>query len=213
MIDMNTLFAVLFLLSPMVSKTPVPQDTLNDINLHFTIGATSGGNVTQPGFTAGGKIEYLITHPLVVRLSGDYGFSDIIGREFPNGTLKSTELAFEALAYRGRNEYFIYLGLGVVKSFSKFSPDQIDMFYFDNIEVDSLFESGNLVGIDMSGGWGYRFILGGRYREKYSLEFGFQETRPDFTFLITRPDRKFAEVFRESKVTTFWVKTGYLIPL
>jgi len=205
--------AVLVLLSPMVTKHQTPQDTLNDFNIHITAGATSGGDVTEPGVNGGGKLEYLLTHPVVIRLSGNYGYSNIKSHDLPYGSLKNYDFAFEALAYRGRQSYFIYIGLGLVKSFYDFSPDQKDSFYFDNIEADSLFDSGDLNGIDMSSGWGYRFILGGRYKKKFSLEFGFQETRPDFKFRVTRPHEKFADIIRESKVTTFWVNIGYLIPL
>ncbi|UCD16643.1 MAG: hypothetical protein JSV44_09290 [Candidatus Zixiibacteriota bacterium] len=212
---MNTLFLTALLLSPMISPNPAVQDTLDDLNLHIVAGGNMGGEVTDAGPEFGMKVEYLLLHPIVVRLAGSYTFAEIKGTGVPDGDKRTLDAALETFVYRGRGDYFIYLGIGIVRSFNSFRPDAFKDFSFGNREIDTLLIDGRLSGIGLDNGWGYRAVFGGRYKEKYSLEMGLQTTWSDFVFRIEHPDENLPgiAVFRASKLSTVWITIGYIISL
>lgn len=212
---MNTLLLAAFLLCPMIHQQPEPWDTLNDLNVHVVAGANMGSKVADPAPEFGGKLEYLLIHPIAVRVSGHYSFSNIGSFDIPSGSRESFDLSFEALAYRGRDDYFLYLGAGLVRTFNNYTPDRFDDYTFNNEQYDSLMRVGNLTGVDLDDGWGYRIIAGGRYKERISLEMGIQRVWADFGFHLDNPDPRmpYVDIYRDKIHATAWLTIGYIFAL
>ncbi|SYZ73801.1 exported hypothetical protein [Candidatus Zixiibacteriota bacterium] len=204
---MHQLLMVLFLLNPIVPKNPVAQDTVEVTNIHFTVGARVGGELLKPGPEAGVKLEYLLTHPVIVRVSADLNTAYVSNFRFPEGRKKSLDLAFETLAYRGRDKFTVFLGLGAVLSLSSFDlhkqmPDSV-------FPVDTLVSPSQIYKTRIENGYGYRIILGFRYQVHYSFEFGFQEIRPNFSFWSRDTEGQYI-IYRKAKLSTLRFTIGYL---
>jgi hypothetical protein len=202
----ETLF-ILFMLNPIVSKNPVVQDTVAVTNIHFTSGLRAGGDMLKPGPEFGIKFEYLLAHPVIVRVSADFNTAYANNIRFPQGRKKSIDLSFETLAYRGRKEFSVYLGLGAVLALNSFDlkRQMSDSLFPSNFAISpsEIYET------EIDNAYGYRIILGMRYRVHYSFEFGFQEMKPQFTFRGRDSIGTFT-MYRPSQMSSLRFTLGYL---
>ncbi|MBN2226282.1 MAG: hypothetical protein JW763_02860 [candidate division Zixibacteria bacterium] len=213
---MNTLLLAAILLCPMIHHQPEPWDTLNDVNFHIVSGMNMGSEYSDPGPEFGAKLEYVLIHPIAVRLAGNFTFSSAGSHDLPDGERKAFDLSLEALAYRGREDYFIYLGVGLVRTFNTYRPDRFDDFRFNNEVYDSLLDAGSLLGVKLEDGWGYRVVAGGRFKEHYSLELGIQRVWADFDFLLDNPGdprMPYIDIYRDQIYSTAWLTIGYIFTL
>jgi len=206
----------LLLFSPMVTEQEIQWDTLNVLSLHIVAGGNVGSSGTDPGAELGIYGEYLVWHPIVMRAGANIDISKVTDFDIGRGTQTSFCISAELFTYRGKGDYFIYIGAGPLYSFSWYSPSSFDRVTFRDYRTDTTFKDITIIDADMSGSWGYTAFLGGRYKQKYSLEFGFRVTEPDFVFLTHWPSTDEplqANIYREKKISTLWVKIGYIFAL
>lgn len=204
---MNALLLTLVLLSPIVSRNPVEQDTLATFNIHIAAGARTANDIIKSAPEFGAKIEYLLVHPLVLRTSVDYSFSSLKNSRYPLGDRRSFDIAAEAFVYRGRKKLTAYLGVGAVYSVNSFNAEGR---YMDTIftVTDTIVRS--ISRIEIEDKYGYRFMLGVRIQERYSLELGYQETRPNFLLYSPQENDKYNVYYRPSKLSTLRITLGYI---
>ena len=169
---MYSLLLTTLLSMPIYPLNPTVQDTVATHVIHITAGAVGPNEVASagPDFTL--KNEFLIHHPVVVRAGIEYRFGSMSSKRFPHGHLQALTLATSVLYYRGTNRMTGYLGAGVVYVMSGLK--------MKTAVADSLFRAEDVTGIDLSNTLGYRFLLGLRYRNSFSLEISLTNTRPDF---------------------------------
>jgi hypothetical protein len=152
----------------------------------------------------GVRIEYLVLHPIIIRASADLNMAKVKNPRFPSGQRRSADLAVEALIYRGRKRFTSFIGVGAVYS--------VNGFHLDRQLADPLLDSLEVVKTDIENRIGYRIFLGFRYREHWSVEIGFQETRPDFSFKINGMGDGYNYLYKKSDLSTLRLTVGYLIP-
>jgi hypothetical protein len=202
---MNELILAMFLLAPIVSKNPVAQDTIAAANIHLTAGVRPGNYIIGEGVEGGLKFEYLLFHPIILRASADYSHSNMESFRYPDGKIQSLDVSTEAILYRGTKKLTAYLGGGVVYSFNHFDlKKQLE---------DSLFTNSGIYNTDIENKYGYRLTMGFRFREHYSLEFGYQESRPNFMFHGVSTAGKRVIIYKESKLSVVRFTVGYLFSL
>ncbi len=201
---MQELILTLFLLAPIVPRNPVAQDTVADANIHFIVGVRPGTNMVNLSPEVGVRIEYLVIHPIVIRASADLNAARVENPRFPSGQRRSADLAVEALIYRGRKRFTSFIGVGAVYS--------VNGFHLDRQVADPLLDSLDVVKTDIENRFGYRIFLGFRYREHWSMEVGFQETRPEFSFRVNGTGGGYNYLFKKSDLSTLRLTIGYLIP-
>ena len=204
---MHQILLIMFLLNPIVPKNPVAQDTVDVTNIHFTVGARAAGDMLKPGPEIGLKFEYLLTHPIIVRVAADFNTAYVSNLRFPEGRKKSLDLAFETLVYRGQKKFTVFLGLGAIINLNSFSLRR--QMADSAFPSDTLIVPSQIYETRIENGYGYRIILGFRYRVHYSFEFGFQEVRPKFSFWA-RDDEGDYVLYRKSKLSTLRFTIGYL---
>lgn len=213
---MTAILTALLLISPMVTEQQIQWDTLNVLSLHVAAGGNVGSSITDPGMELGVYGEYLVWHPIAVRVGGNFDMSKVNDFDIGRGTRASFCFSTEVFTYRGKGDYFIYLGAGPLYSFNWYDPDSFDRVTFKDYKTDTTFKDISIVDADISGSWGYQAFMGGRYKQKYSFEFGFRVTDPDFIFLTNWPSSEGplqANIYREKKISTLWVKVGYIFAL
>ncbi len=204
---MNAMLLTMILLSPIVSKNPVEQDTLATFNIHIAAGVRTANDIVKSAPEFGAKIEYLLVHPLVLRTSVDYGFSSVKNSRYPLGDRRSFDIAAEAFIYRGRKKITAYLGAGAVYSVNSFKAEGR---YMDTIftVTDTIVRS--ISRIEIEDKYGYRFMLGIRIQEKYSFELGYQEIRPNFLLYSPQESDRYNIFYRPSKLSTLRITLGYI---
>ena len=207
---MHSLILTLFLLSPVVSKNPVEQDTLAALNIHLAVGIRPANDITKAGPELGAKLEYLLIHPVVIRTSVNYTYSGIADGAYPLGDQTSFDIAAEAFVYRGRRKLTAYLGMGVIYSINGFEADGS---YKDTVVYNDESVIRDISKIEIEDKYGYRFTLGLRVQEKYAFELGFQETRPNFLLYNPLGPDRYNIFYRPSKLSTLRFTFGYVIPL
>ncbi len=213
---MTAYLLTLLLLSPMVTNQQTQWDTLNVLSLHVVAGGNVGSSLTDPGAELGLKAEYLVWHPIAMRVGGNFNMSGVNDFDIGVGTQESFNVSAEVFTYRGKNDYFIYLGLGALYNFGWYDPSSFDGVKFYDLKTDTVYKDITILDADMSGSWGYLAFLGGRYKQKYSFELGFRVTKPDFVFLTQWPSPdgpRLAEIYRPKQISTMWVRIGYIIPI
>lgn len=204
---MYSLMLTVLLLAPIISKNPVIQDTVNDINFHLTLGVRPGNYIQQCGPEIGAKLEYLLFHPVIIRSSADFNSAYIDDDRYPKGRRNSIDIAFETLIYGGRKRLTSFIGAGLVYSINFFDYDIYSGYGLDDIIGDRIIDK---TGLDNQ--YGYRLIMGFRFHEFYSLEFGYQESRPNFAMTGHNGDDNFT-IYKKSKSSTVRLTVGCLIPL
>jgi hypothetical protein len=204
---MNAMLLTMILMSPIVSKNPVEQDTLATFNIHIAAGLRTANDIVKSAPEFGAKIEYLLVHPLVLRTSVDHSYSSVKNSRYPLGDRRSFDIAAEAFIYRGRKKLTAYLGVGAVYSVNSFKAEGN---YIDTIftVTDTIVRS--ISRIEIEDKYGYRFMLGIRIQEKYNFELGYQEIRPNFLLYSPQDNDRYNIFYRPSKLSTLRITLGYI---
>jgi hypothetical protein len=190
---------------PMYPINPVKQDTLNMMNMHFSIGITAPNGLVKTGVEFSAKYEFLIVHPLVLRVAADYRISRMKHVRYPEGTVYGPLLSLEALYYRGTNRLTGFIGGGAVLALYAHSPSQAvaDSLELHHDITDTGFKRVN----------GYRLTFGLRFHRTYSLEVSITDVRPSFVYSTDLGDGSYSRRYEKARFNDFRVSFGYLLPL
>ncbi len=199
---MHEILMAFVMLAPIVSKNPVEQDTVAITNIHLTVGYRPANDILSQGGEAGVKFEYLLFHPVIIRSSVDYNFSDLKSRRLPEGQNQAVDLSVEALIYRGAKRLTAYFGGGLVYS--------LNHFKLKKQLTDSLFANSAIHKTDIENKYGYRVIMGFRVREHYTLEFGYQESHPSFMFWGHSLSGNRFIIYKDGELSTLRFTLGYV---
>lgn len=196
---------VLFSFSPVVIVPPIVYDTANAYSLNIYGGMQSPNRDLRTAFEFGGKMEFLVVHPYILRFGIDYSEANVTDPFAPRGRKTSINFNVDALAYRGRMGVISYVGLGLA-------------FGINNIEVapktlDSLQTHLGVTHVSLKNAFGYRVLMGLRFEEQFVFEVSFQQANPDYVY---RRDIGTDEYSLENIKGTFAVarvNLGYLFKL
>jgi len=204
---MHALLLTTLLALPMYPVNPVKQDTLNIMNLHFSVGATAPNGLVQTGIEFSTKYEFLAAHPVMLRLAVDYRLSEVKHVRYPAGLIYGPLFSLEALYYRGTNKLTGFVGGGAVLAMydhhtSRAAADSL-----------KLAENGGIsdVGLDRTNG--YRLTFGLRFQRTYSLEVSITDVRPSFIYTTNYPNGSYGRRYDKARFNDFRVSLGYILPL
>ncbi len=199
---MQEILLALILLNPIVSKNPVKQDTLALTNIHFTVGYRPANDMVGYGPEVGAKFEYLLFHPIIIRGSVNYSSCEVKNFRLPEGKNDAFDFCAETFLYRGTKELTAYFGGGLVYS--------LNHFQLTKQLSDSLFSQSSIYKTNIENKYGYRVIMGFRFREHYNFEFGYQESRPNFMFWGYSPDNHKIIIYKDGKLSALRFTLGYI---
>ena len=202
---MLAIICAAFLTLPLYPLNPVEQDTVSTINLHLTAGVSSHSGMISAGPELTAKFEYLFNHPFIFRSSLDYIYGEIKSNNYPNGTMHRQSLSTEVVYYRGTKKITAYLGLGIVYGRGIFNLS--DSSFFDD-ETDGIPQE-----INVGHALGYRFLMGLRFKHKYSIEVTITEISPSFIYFRRTSATSYSEEEFEFRANYFKVSLGYLFKL
>ncbi len=193
------------LLLPIAPLNPIEQDTLATDNLQFAIGLSTPNGILDAGPSAALFYEYRPLHPWIVRAGVEYRYGEVSGALNPNGELNSYTFSLEGFYYRGSGNWIGYIGGGGLLALNSYNLGSVD--------ADSLFAIEGVTDVEMSQSFGYRILLGLRYKTDYAIEIRVSEVRPDFIFeTATGPNSTRFET-RQTKTSTISLSFGYILPL
>ena len=190
---------------PMYPINPVKQDTVDMMNMHFSIGITAPNGLVKTGVEFSSKYEFLIVHPLVLRVAADFRISRVSHVRHPNGTVFGPLLSLEALYYRGTNRLTGFIGGGAVLALYDHSTSQS--------VADSLELHYNITDVGFKRVNGYRLTFGLRFHRTYSLEVSITDVRPSFVYSTDLGDGSYSRRYEKARFNDFRVSFGYLLPL
>ncbi len=202
---MLSIICAAFLALPLYPLNPTAQDTVSSINLHVTTGVISQSGMISAGPELTLKFEYLLTHPFIFRSSLDYTYGEITTRTYPNGAVHRQSLSSEVLYYRGTKKMTAYIGVGVVYGRGTFILDDNDYFNSSTLGTPQEIKFGDA--------FGYRFVLGMRFKHKYTIEVGVTEISPSFIYTRSTGTNAFSEEIFEFRANYVKVSLGYLFRL
>lgn len=202
---MLTLLLATWLALPLYPLNPVEQDTLNQMNVHFTVGVNGPNKIADPGLQFSAKYELLIAHPILLRGTADYGFQDLSARQFPDGRLHSLALAGDVLYYRGTDNLTGIVGLGVVlyNGFIRLE-DGTGSLTVNDMQVTDLSVNPRL---------GFRATFGLRFSRNISLELAITDVRPTIVSTGRISDNSYREITERIKLNEVRFSLGYLFSL
>lgn len=202
---MMSLWLAAWMALPIYPLNPVEQDTLNQMNLHLTVGLTSPNKIADPGLQFSAKYELLVVHPLVVRFSADYGFQELRTQQLPDGALHSLIISVDALYYRGTDELTGFVGLGAMLYQGFFRLDRgVDNLTIDDLSIDDLSFRPHV---------GLRGTLGLRFSRNFSLELAVSEVRPTLVTTGRVSEVRYREITEQVKLHDVRLTLGYLFSL
>jgi outer membrane protein W len=190
---------------PAYPLNPIEQDTLAPVNLHFTVGINGPNGFTSAGPEATIKYEVLMVHPLVARIAFEYRFGETRSRLYPNGKLHGATLSLVALYYRGTYKLTGYVGAGLLYTFHHFRPS--------SAAADSLRNNYSISDVSLQPAFGYRIVMGLRFRHTYSLEVGVTEVNPNLAFTEQLAQNRFAVSKERIRMSEVRITIGYVFAL
>ncbi len=202
---MLTLLLATWFALPLYPLNPVEQDTLNQMNVHFTIGVNGPNKIADPGLQFSAKYEFLVAHPIVLRGAADYGFQDLSSRQYPDGRLHSLILSTEALYYRGTDNLTGFVGLGAVfyNGFIRLD-DGIGNHTINDMQVTDLSVRPRL---------GLRATFGLRFSRNISIELAITDVRPSIVSTGRVNSASYREIAERIKLNEVRFTLGYLFSL
>ncbi len=200
---------IVMLLSAMMTFSnyplnPVEQDTVASSNIHFTAGLNGPNGILGSGFDASLKYELLLVHPYIVRTAVEIRRSTIINKSYPEGYILATTFALEGLYYRGTNRLTGFIGIGMVYVVSSVKQDEDD-------KLRLLLDDG-INGVRIKDTFGYRLIVGARFKKSFSLEVAITEIKSDFIYISRISQASFLEESERTRMSNIKVTIGYLLP-
>lgn len=184
---------------------PVEQDTVASSNIHFTAGVNGPNGILGSGFDGSLKFEMLMTHPYIVRAAAELRKSTIINMSYPRGYILATTFALEGLYYRGTNRLSGFIGLGLVYVVSSVKQNEADKL--------RLFLAEGVNDVQIKDTFGYRLILGARFRRSFSLEIVITELKSDFIYITRISQSSFIEETIRTRLSNIKLTFGYLFSL
>lgn len=190
---------------PVFPLNPLEQDTVHTANIHLTGGFRGPNGVVSwgPEMTAG--YELMIHHPVIVRGLAGYKFGRVTSALYPNGDVHAATLAADGLYYRGTDELTGYVGFGLLYVFH--------YFYLTRSAADSLGANHSIDKVRLLPAPGYRFTLGLRYHQRYSVEVSITEVRAEFSYRRRYGRAVISEMTEGVRLNDFRVTFGYLMPI
>lgn len=202
---MSPLILAALMALPLYPLNPTEQDTINHMNLHFTVGFNGPSSVVSGGPEITTKWEWLISHPFILRTALDYRYGSIKTATFPDGTMHRGLLSAEVIYYRGTNRLTGYLGAGMVYSMNQFS--------ISDAAADSLRENFEITDVSVNDVLGFRITAGLRILKSYSLEVGITEIRPKYVYTRQYTSERYSISSEQFRFNDFRVSVGYLFTL
>ena len=202
---MYVLLIAIWLMSPAFPLNPVQQDTLNNVNIHLTVGISGPTRLITPGPEVTAKYEVMFHHPFVLRVAFDYRYGKMNSNLYPKGIFHGTTISADIFYYRGTNKMTGYLGIGVV--------------YVKNIVTlpnnlsESMYITDNIIDIYMLSQLGYRLTFGLRFHRNYSFELAITEVSPTLVTKTHISKNQFSIRSEEIRLNNVRFTIGYLIPL
>ena len=202
---MLTLLLATWRALPLYPLNPVEQDTLNQMNVHLTVGVNGPNKIADPGLQFSAKYELLLAHPIILRTAADYGFQDLSARQFPDGRLHSLILSTDVLYYRGTKDLTGFVGLGAVlyNGFIRLD-DGVKSHTMNDMQVSDLSVRPRL---------GIRATFGLRFSENISLELAISDVRPTIVSTGRISDNSYREIRDNFKLNEVRFSLGYLFSL
>ena len=207
---MHVLLMLTWLAAPLAPLNPIEQDTFPPAALHAAIGGAIGNGIVSAGPIIAIQYEQLAIHPIVVRggvelragsakmriwPDGDTGSSAVI-----DGNCESMALGVDCFCYRGTRRLTAYIGIGLLYSFSHFNANSSSIaparaeWGIDDLSVQQQF--------------GYRLLLGLRFRKNYSFEIEVTELRPDVQFSGRLSPTRYFTGSNQTRLSTFSLSLG-----
>lgn len=202
---MHLLLAGFLFLAPIAPLNPMEQDTLPSMAIHVSAGLNGPNGIVTAGPTIASRLEFLVAHPFVVRLSAQGDLQKVRSAQYPDGDLWSMKFGFEGFYYRGTDRLMGYIGAGAVFAVHSFNPE-------DRV-LDSLNSLYGYTDIGMDSRFGYRIFLGMRFKKHYSLEVAVTEESPDFTFTGTYEGNTTSRSRDGTRTSAFSVMLGMTFPI
>jgi len=204
---MHALVLTTLLALPLYPINPIKQDTLDLMNVHFSVGLTAPNGLVKTGVEFSTKYEFLVVHPLVLRVAVDYRFSQVNHVRYPPGLVFGPLLSLEALYYRGTNRLTGFVGGGAVLALydhhtSRSASDSL-----------VLAENGGITDVGLKKTYGYRLTFGLRFHRTYSLEVSITDVRPSFVYSSDLGNGSYSRRYDSARFNDFRVSFGYLLPL
>jgi len=202
---MYSLILTTFISLPAFPLNPTNDDTVNTMNIHLTAGVVSPSELISVGPEATFKYEFLFNHPFVLRTGLDYRFGRINQLKYPKGDYHGFTFSGECLYYKGSHRMKGYVGGGIIYNYSKVKTDQK--------AADSIMAADQISDVRIDPRFGYRFILGLRRSDIWSIELRVSDIRTNLVYeRDLGPNRFSLERFR-IKLSDIRVSVGYLLPL
>ncbi|MBU8933380.1 MAG: hypothetical protein KOO62_05170 [candidate division Zixibacteria bacterium] len=191
--------------APVYPLNPAEQDTVNAMNLHLTLGASTGNRLVSPGPNFTVRYEWLFHHPFVLQLGVDYCYGEMKSNLYPRGYFHGVSYSVEAFYYRGTSKLIGCAGFGLIlsRSYVGLLPSV----------ADSLRRTENIVDVDMAAKIGYRLTFGLRWKRVYTLELGITEVRPSQVSTARYSATRFSVEKEKIRMNDFRLTIGYLLPL
>lgn len=202
---MSALVLAALMALPLYPLNPTQQDTVNHMNLHFTVGFNGPSSVVSGGPEITTKWEWLISHPFIIRTAFDYRYGSVSTSTFPDGKMHRGLLSAEIIYYRGTDRLTGYLGAGPVYSMNGFS--------IADDAADSLNENFGTTDVSVSDVLGFRITAGLRILKSYSIEVGITEIRPKYMYTRQLTPERYAISSEQFRFNDFRVSVGYLFTL
>lgn len=199
--------ALIILLSyaPIVQVPQPVFDTALEMSVHLHGGFQSPNRDLRAGFEFGGKLEYLLVHPYIVRLGLDYSEADITDPFVPSGRKKSWTVSADGLVYIGQDGVISYLGLGLTYGINSIKASQSAR--------DSLLAELGVTDISISDKFGYRIFLGLRFQERYVIEMAFQQSNPDYLYRRQLDSQSYGLTRIKGSFSVARITFGYLVEI
>lgn len=202
---MYSLILSAFISLPVFPLNPTNNDTVNSMNIHLTGGVVSPSELVSVGPEATLKYEFLFSHPFVLRTGLDYRFGRMNQLKYPTGDYHGFTFSGECLYYRGSHRMKGFVGLGIIYNYSKIVTDQK--------AADSIMAAELISDVRIDPRFGYRFILGLRRYDNWSLEIRVSDIRTNLVYeRDLGPNRFSLEKFR-IKMSDIRISVGFLLPL
>ncbi len=199
---MHSLLLAAWLSLPAYPLNPVAQDTIDLINMHFTVGISGPSNVLSSGPEITSKYELRLVHPVVVRAAVDYRLGKVNSVLFPAGEIHTGTFSADVLYYRGTSKLTGYLGIGAIYSVYRYG--------LTPSAADSLRKNDQVQEVSIMPTFGMRLTMGLRFNRNISLELGITESRPLLQLVRRLSANSYSVTTRNMRLSDMRLTVGYL---
>jgi hypothetical protein len=195
----------LWMCAPLAPLNPLEQDTVNAVNMQFSVGLHSPSEILRAAPEMALRYEMLTIHPLIIRFGAEYKDGSLSSTLHPQGPLQTYTISMEALYYRGTRELTGFFGAGPLYTFNSFTPNQFTR--------DSLSRTSDIDQLSFKPTFGYRLFFGARYMRRYSIEVRITETYPRLEERSNGLGTVYAVGTEKIKTSSISLTFGYLFKI